>query len=729
MQKIKVTTGVYWVEIPQAHLRILCGCPADSVKHLMRRGLIAPRQSGNFTFENGPNAILLSDISILNGRFANLGEFPVLQMLYRQGMIIPGHPNNTGLRPLLIGSRGQVESQVEYIFRGNYGLTTEAEIVEAGVPPDQAGRMLDIKLRFAFGRIRKTEDLLETRVVPENDWVELRDGAFIRRVGANRYQFRYAEDTVEVDLNLTPREEYESSYHLGYHAIRREYFSIIHSGEGDGWDVHRPCMSSIVVFQGRLYLIDAGPNLLDSLTALGISVDEIEGVFHTHCHDDHFNGLTVLLRADHRIKYFATKLVRHSVQKKLASLTGIEESDFARYFELHDLQFDTWNDVEGLEVKPLFSPHPVETSILLFRALGESGYKTYAHLADISSQDVLQRMADKGPHSIAPEYVEEIMTLYRTGADLKKIDAGGGMIHGNPADFRGDPSKRLILSHSSTEFSGAQREIGSTASFGTVDVLIASNQDYSMQAAAGFFRTLFPAARETDLRILLNCPIVSVNPGTILVKKSEKNDFLYLVLSGVMEFLLHEKSVRNWLSAGSVVGELSGIVGSESAGTYRTVSHVRVLRVPCNLYIEFLKRTGKYLENLENIDLRRFLQTTWLFGELLSCQAKSRLARSMACVSYPAGTWLDNQPAPTLCLVSEGEIGILRDDLLMEKTGRRGFYGEESILQGKPRRFRAQTLSASRIYRIPAEQIESIPIVQWKLVETLERRRQAPVIA
>ena len=30
--------GVWWVEIAAANLRILCGCPADAVKHLMKRG-------------------------------------------------------------------------------------------------------------------------------------------------------------------------------------------------------------------------------------------------------------------------------------------------------------------------------------------------------------------------------------------------------------------------------------------------------------------------------------------------------------------------------------------------------------------------------------------------------------------------------------------------------------------------------------------------------------------
>jgi hemerythrin len=36
----KIATGVFWVEVPEAELYVLCGCPADSVKHLMKAGKI-----------------------------------------------------------------------------------------------------------------------------------------------------------------------------------------------------------------------------------------------------------------------------------------------------------------------------------------------------------------------------------------------------------------------------------------------------------------------------------------------------------------------------------------------------------------------------------------------------------------------------------------------------------------------------------------------------------------
>src|ERR1035437_411912 len=142
IRKISISTGIHWIEVPGADIRILCGCPADSVKHLLKRGLIVSTEINGVACETGPNAILLSDLAIQNGRPCNRSEFPVLQMLYLQGMIVPDHPGNTGLRPLIIGSRGQVQAQMEYLFCGNYGLASREDLIEAGVDAAQADELM-----------------------------------------------------------------------------------------------------------------------------------------------------------------------------------------------------------------------------------------------------------------------------------------------------------------------------------------------------------------------------------------------------------------------------------------------------------------------------------------------------------------------------------------------------------------------------------------------------------
>ncbi|MBF0471487.1 MAG: cyclic nucleotide-binding protein, partial [Gammaproteobacteria bacterium] len=284
IKKLEVIEGVYWIEIPEAELYILCACPADAVKHMMQRGVIVARERDGVRFESGPNVVLLSDVMLQNGYFSNLAEFPVLQMLYRQGMILPGHPNNLGVKPLLLGSAKQIQAQLEYIYRGNYGLISREEVEATGVAPEVVEEVMQMKYKFAFGAIRKSEDLLDAQVVTA-EAEEIRNGVTVRRTDLNRFEFSYGDEQVTVDLNLKRGANYRSPYPLGFHNITRQYFAVIHSGQGDGWDLNRPSMSSVLMYQGKIYLVDAGANLSYCLMALGIGVNEIEGIFQTHSHD------------------------------------------------------------------------------------------------------------------------------------------------------------------------------------------------------------------------------------------------------------------------------------------------------------------------------------------------------------------------------------------------------------------------------------------------------------
>jgi hemerythrin len=723
MEKIRVANGITWVAIPEADLFVLCGCPADSVKHLMKRGLIVEKEKDGVTFETGPNAILLSETASQKGVFSNLGEFPVLQMLYRQGMILPNHPNNTGRKPMLIGLEDQVLSQSLYIYRGTYGLTSEEEMMAAGASQKDSREMMRVKKWFAFDDIRATEDLLDLRVV-DKPAVELRDGVFIRRRGFNQYEFLHAGHSVRVDLNLADDEEYGPSYTLGFHRIHREYFSIVHIGEGDGWNPDQPCMGSMIVFQGRIFLVDAGPNITHALTALGIGINEIEGVFQTHGHDDHFAGLTSLIRSDHRIQYYATALVRSSVVKKYMALTGGDESDFSRYFEVHDLAFDTWNSIEGLEVMPQYSLHPVETSVLFFRALWEGGYKTYAHLADIVSSETLKRMLTDDPKKsgIGRRLAEAYEAALSRPVDLKKIDVGGGTIHGSARDFNKDESHRIILSHLSRPLSEAEKEIGSNASFGHDDVLIPAQSDYRMHAARRPLRVYFPGVPEFDISMLANCPRVEANPGSIILHSGDEGRDFLLILSGVVEYIDSKAGLRNQLSAGALMGEMAGASEKKPGGTFRAASHVTVLRIPREMYDDVVRRNALDETIRQVNENRRILQNSWLFGEMVSFPVQLGIAKLMERVTAKEGEAIWAGEKAELYLLAEGLVTIFSGSKPIENVMKGGFFGEEAVLRRSSGLFEARVTYNAVLFTIPGDALQNIPIVHWKLAETFERR-------
>ena len=726
LRKVVVGPGVAWIEAPQAGLSILCGCPADVIKTLMQSGLVHEVDVEGRHAETGPNAILLSDVMLQNGSFCNLAEFPVLHMLYRQGMILPGHPNNRGIRPLLIGNAEQVEAQLHYIHRGNYGLVGRDELAATGLDESLIDEVLAFKERFAFGRVRQPTELLDPRVLGEEP-IELGGGLTLIRRALNLFEFSLEGETIEVDLNLKPGETYRAPYTLPFSMIRRDYFSVIHSGDGNGWDPLRPSMGSVLVYQGRVYLIDAGPNISHTLDALGIGVNEVEGLFHTHCHDDHFAGLTTLLRSGHRLKYFATPLVRASVTKKLCALMNVDEDMVSECFDIHDLEFDRWNDVSGLDVMPLLSPHPVETSIFMFRALWHDGYKSYAHWADIVATEVLHGMLKTEDRpGISQKFFDKVMRDYHLPATLKKIDVGGGLIHGRAEDFRGDESGRLLLSHTERPLNQEEKIIGAGRVFGAADVLIEANQDYDRRAAFEYLRDYFPGAPHPEISMLLNCPVVIAGPGDKLLVDGQKIDTLHLILGGVVERISRGVVKGGGFTAGSLISEVPGLAGQDSIYDYRCRTHAKTLAIPLDLFREFLVRADMVDQLLERAGSRSFLRNTRLCTEALSETDLSKLAQFMRRQRFKAGETIE--PRDALGVMASGLVSLSRRGVTMEMLQIGEVFNEARAMFGRPGGYRARAEEDCEVCFLPAAAIRQVPLLRWTLLEIMGRRSFADIL-
>jgi hemerythrin len=719
---VNIIPGLIWVDIPAIGLKLMCGSPADSVKHLTKKGLIHSTQLNGVTFDTGPNAILLSDIMLQNGQFANLSEFPVLQMLYKQGMMIPGHPNNSGEKPLLVGTQAQIDAQLNYIYRGNYGLTTKEELLETGMSEEEAEMYMAIKLYFAFGNIQESTKLLDTTVINHHK-TEIKSGAFIQRKSLNNFELTFEDETVQIDLNLPTNTLYDVPYPLGFYNIKRDYFSIVHSGDGDGWDINRPCMGSIIMYQGKVYLIDAGPNTLTSLLSLGISINEIEGIFHTHAHDDHFAGLTTLMRSDHRIKYYASAPVIAATVQKLSSLLSVNKETIAHYFELIALESDRWNNIAGLEVKPIFSPHPAETNIFFFRTLWSDGYKTYAHLADIASIEIIEKIATANEeNSDVLELLDKTIQEYYTTVDLKKIDIGGGMIHGCAQDFIEDESTKIILSHTSEPLSYDQKEIGSGAPFGTVDVLIDGHQNILYRISQHFLIEYFSDIDLSKFQILLNHPIETFNPETILLKEKFATENIYLIITGNIEMIDHDSGDIHMLSAGAFIGEISALYGVQIDKTYRSANFVNALVIPKNLYLEFIIQNNLYerMENLQN--MTHFLQNSWLFGENVSSPLLHTIANEMQTIMLTQNNLLEGIDEKCVVVIKHGNLYLCSEEERIEGFKEGDFVCGVFIKKALSHNYHFMHDPHTSLLIISADSIKNVPIVAWKLVESNEKR-------
>jgi len=720
IKKIDIINGLSYIEIPEANLFIQCGSPAESVKHLLKHKIIKTIQKNNITFETGPNAILLSDVMIQNGEFSNMSEFSVLQMLYRQGMILPNHPNNTGLKPMLMGLGSQVEGQMNYIYRGNYGLISKEEIMECNCNDDEATALMNMKLKFAFGKLQLPETLLDSCIV-EEDEVEIRDGVFIKRKRHNVFLIRYKNNQVEVNLNLSENQTYLSPYSLPQNKIERDYFSVIHTGQGDGWDIHRTSMSSILSFKGKLYIIDAIPNLKYVLDSLSLNISDIEGVFQTHTHDDHLSGITSLLRSDKKIKFYASKLVVSAMAKKISALLNFEELEFYNLVDVHELEINHWNNIDGLEVKPYISPHPVETTIFVFRTLYNNNYKTYGHFADIIDKEVLRKMIVKdGGIGISQLFFDEVIKNYTQTLDLKKIDIGGGIIHGNVQDFIHDATSKIILAHTSHEISKAELKIGSQAQFGDKDILIQKSMNCDFESIDSYLKSNFPTICSKQREAFFDFELIEIKPKNILIDKNENIQNVYLIVSGQIESIKENEKSSTLLIPGIIIGQQTVLTKELPTAQYIAKSYVKLLKIPIGYFQNFLKKNNLIQDSINKIFQKQILQNTHLLNEAITDLTFNKIIEKLEEIKVAKGVF--HPQSDILYIVISGEVNTKINDNIIETISKGEYFGGSAAILSYPIVYNFEVTKDAILYSIPEDILKDIPIIRWKLLEKIENQ-------
>ncbi len=257
-----------------------------------------------------------------------------------------------------------------------------------------------------------------------------------------------------------------------------------------------------------------------------------------------------------------------------------------------------------------------------------------------------------------------------------------------------------------------------------MDVLISGQQNYLQQKAARYLQEYFPGLSLVQLQTLLNSEIDSINPGTIMLMKGEKPRFVYLVLSGMVECIRSYADININLSTGSLLGDIAYLRGTVLRSTYRSISHVKALRLSNKMYTTFLESKNLLESSIDiqnNIDL---LRNTWLFGERLSYFVQNKIAQSMKEVSLAAWERLSLNETTGIYLLNAGELRIQNSQQQTIETLHSGdFCGEQSVLAEKPLQMTVQATVPSSVYCIDPQTLAGIPIVYWKLLEVSANRK------
>ena len=252
-------------------------------------------------------------------------------------------------------------------------------------------------------------------------------------------------------------------------------------------------------------------------------------------------------------------------------------------------------------------------------------------------------------------------------------------------------------------------------------MLISGYRDFLGRSAFHLMAAYFPTVSGDHLGTVLNGPVVTFNPETILFKAGQPHPSIYLLLAGQVEVLDDDSDFRAVLSAGALLGELTGLHGLPPTETCRALSFVQVLEIPADVYTAFVRRHALFGEISRLMEGREFLSRTRLLATWCHRHAERHRRRNAAGQPGRPPAGRDVAKARSACdRVGPGVLAAGR-----RRAGNHGpgdFFGEKTAVFDAPGIATLRTYGPVEIHRISASLLAAIPNVRWKLFESFERR-------
>jgi len=643
------------VVIRAAGEQIALGFPEEVVKAWLRAG----KQVSGW---------LIPDLRSAAGVGQWALEFPLYHALFFQGLFGKGQR-----MPVYLAATDWPEL-CEVLRLTLLGLTAR-EMEAAGVEPATAAALVAESTHFALkhkdGRVAGIEDFLEPHFFDGEGVVEA-GGLRIKRHGGNTYSFFTVDDRFE-ELRLEPGSEpappYVSALPVASAPVTPQPFELLALGTSHGFDPAAPCTCFAVQASGRFLLVDAGPHLRTLLRHAGIAPSQVAAVVLTHAHEDHAAGLSALLGLPRRPRLFVTRETAEILRRKLAILNPTVASPSTLLddaFDLFPVRPGEEADFHGLRLRFHYTLHSIPCTGVELSSREASGVeRRLLIVGDNASRESVLRAGREGVFS--PERLTDLVALYSWSGDLLVADAGGGQIHGTPADYRGSPAAEVVFAHAAA-LPENEAGISTLAAPGHRYTLIPESARPTPLERSLAYRALVDAFQVVDpdaLSVLLDgSRAESANRGQVLIREGESSRDGFVALSGELEVLTRGEGAARRVAeirAGEVFGEMAAVNQAPRSASVVARTPVRLVRIAGDAIRRFVLGAGLYPSLPEAWRARADLDRVSIFTSA-SVSTRNALARRAVRRSVDPGTTLirEGSPSTTVYVLVKGRVQVYR---------------------------------------------------------------------
>jgi CRP-like cAMP-binding protein len=388
----------------------------------------------------------------------------------------------------------------------------------------------------------------------------------------------------------------------------------------------------------------------------------------------------------------------------------------------------------GLEMRFHYTMHSIPcTGVELTMQNGATTRRALI-IGDNNSRANIEQAANEGV--LPPERLEQLLALYSWDGDLIIADAGAGLIHGVPSDFRDSPCPRVVCVHTPAlppEESG----LYTLAEPGHRYALIAEHGQPSSLERAMAYRALagaFTTVAPDELGAMLDASVgESVNRGQVVVRQGDRTDDLFVVLTGELTVAAGRRQ-KALIAPGEIFGEMAVITDAPRSATVRALTAARLIRIPGAAFRRFAAPLSPALPELWHN--RSDLERVGIFARA-SVTVKNTLAgRAIRRTIAPGSTLIrQGSSSTTVYVLVKGRVQVYRgsDPLLVEGApvilDPGAVIGETAPFLRKKRNASIVTLDECEVLAIRGRDFESIvrasPQLHHSIARVVRQRRAA----
>jgi CRP-like cAMP-binding protein len=483
---------------------------------------------------------------------------------------------------------------------------------------DTLAKMADGMAVKRAGSILQIEDLFEFVHMPDEEgevavplFADSTD-ILIKRMGNNRYEISEKGKVHPVDLNFEG-EQLPPLVDLTGTIEKPERLRLKVLGCYTGFDPSGPTTGMLLWVNGNGFLVDSPAGISKYLKQVGVAKDRLTAIIQTHVHDDHC-ALSELLLSEHSFTIISTREIFECTLLKVSRIIGEPLEVVRSMVNFVEVIPGKNYRMFGASWEFFYTVHSIPTVGFRVTVPDENGKPyTLLHSSDLDHFKGMDQLVKEG--AVSQEHVDRMRGLVRGDECLAMIDAGGGMIHGEPSDW-----DKVIEKSNGTEFlfyhinpSKVDETKYQAARPGWGKTYL-PERVFPQSVYSGVLQTLrlFEVKDAHWINVIFSQGQVLDLPNQYeVVKKGQEGDSFYFILSGSLDVLDPENKKEPLLATlegGDFFGEMSIINRSKTNATVVSRTPVVLFKLPGDLFLEFVEKN----------DLREGFSSLWKKRPLIS---------------------------------------------------------------------------------------------------------------